>query len=291
MRRLIINTLLLIFLIFLVVTIVALVMPGATYRSFFESDRPMVIAHQGGEGLRPSNTLASFDNAVELGADVLEMDVHSTRDGVLVVIHDDTVDRTTDGSGRVQDMTFQEIQQLDAGYYWTEDGQSYPFRGQGIQIPPLESVLAAHPQMKFNIEIKQQTPSIAAPLCNLIRTYDLTDRTLVASFHKMSMDEFRTACPDVATSMVESEIRLFYVLNRLFLGGLFNPPGQAFQVPEYSGDLLVLSPRFIIGAHARDIAIHPWTINDPIEMQRFLDMEVDGIITDRPDLMLELLGN
>jgi glycerophosphoryl diester phosphodiesterase len=188
-------------------------------------------------------------------------------------------------------MTFPEIQQLDAGYYWTEDEQTYPFRGQGIQIPSLESVIAAHSQMKFNIEIKQQSPSIAAPLCHLIRTYDLTDRTLVASFHEVSMDEFRAACPEVATSMVESEIRLFYILNRLYLGGLFNPPGQAFQVPEYSGDLLVLSPRFVEGAHARGIAVHPWTINDQAEMQRFLEMGADGIITDRPDLMLELFNN
>jgi glycerophosphoryl diester phosphodiesterase len=105
------------------------------------------------------------------------------------------------------------------------------------------------------------------------------------------MDEFRAACPEVATSMVESEIRLFYILNRLYLGGLFNPPGQAFQVPEYSGDLLVLSPRFVEGAHDRGIAVHPWTINDQAEMRRFLEMGVDGIITDRPDLMLELFNN
>jgi glycerophosphoryl diester phosphodiesterase len=105
------------------------------------------------------------------------------------------------------------------------------------------------------------------------------------------MTEFRAACPEVATSMVESEIRVFYVLNRLLLGGLFNPPGEAFQVPEYSGDLLVLSPRFVAGAHGNKIAVHPWTIDDPAEMQRFLDMGVDGIITDRPDLMLELLSD
>ncbi len=267
-----------------------LLMPNAPDYPFFESDRPMVIAHQGGEGLRPSNTMIAFKNAVALGVDVLEMDVHSTRDGALVLIHDDTVDRTTDGTGRVNDLTLAEIQQLDAGEYWTpDDGATYPYRGQGARIPTLDEVLAAFPQMKFNIEIKQVEPSIALSLCEALRAHGLTDRTLVASFHPTAMNEFRAACPEVATSMVEDEIRPFFILNTVFLGALYRPPGTAFQVPEYSGDLHVLTPRFVRGAHGNNVAVHPWTIDDPADMRRFLDMGVDGIITDRPDLMLELL--
>ena len=269
---------------------VALLTPAAPEFAFFESDRPMVIAHQGGEGLRPSNTLIAFENAVDLGVDVLEMDVHSTSDGTLVLIHDDTVDRTTDGSGRVKELTLAELQQLDAGDYWTpDDGATYPYRGQGVRIPTLEEIVTAFPEMKYNIEIKQVDPSIAVPLCKLLRHFGLTDRALVASFHPTAMDEFRAACPEVATSMVEDEIRPFFILNTAFLGSLYRPPGAAFQVPEYSGSLHVLTPRFVRGAQRNNVAVHPWTIDDPADMERFLDMGVDGIITDRPDIMIEVL--
>jgi len=269
---------------------VALLTPAAPEFAFFESDRPMVIAHQGGEGLRPSNTLIAFENAVDLGVDVLEMDVHSTSDGTLVLIHDDTVDRTTDGSGRVKEITLAELQQLDAGDYWTpDDGATYPYRGQGVRIPTLEEIVTAFPEMKYNIEIKQVDPSIAVPLCKLLRHFGLTDRALVASFHPTAMDEFRAACPEVATSMVEDEIRPFFILNTAFLGSLYRPPGAAFQVPEYSGSQHVLTPRFVRGAQRNNVAVHPWTIDDPADMERFLDMGVDGIITDRPDIMIEVL--
>ena len=290
MRRLLRALLVIVVIVAAVLVAAALLTPPAPEFPFFESDRPMVIAHQGGEGLRPSNTLIAFENAVALGVDVLEMDVHSTNDGVLVLIHDDTVDRTTDGTGRVNDFALAELQQLDAGEYWTaDDGATTPYRGQGVRIPTLDEVLTAFPQMKFNIEIKQVEPSIASSLCETLRAHDLTDRALIASFHPTAMNEFRAACPEVATSMVEDEIRPFFILNTIFLGALYNPPGAAFQVPEYSGSLHVLTPRFVRGAHGNNVAVHPWTIDDPADMERFLDMGVDGIITDRPDLMIELL--
>lgn len=290
MRRFLRGLLIVVGIVVIVLVALALLMPNAPDYPFFESDRPMVIAHQGGEGLRPSNTMLAFANAVALGVDVLEMDVHSTSDGALVLIHDDTVDRTTDGSGRVQEFTLAELQQLDAGEYWTpDDGATYPYRGQGARIPTLEEIVTAFPQMKFNIEIKQIEPSIAAPLCDLLRDHGLTERALIASFHPTAMDEFRAACPEVATSMVEDEIRPFFILNTIFLGALYSPPGTAFQVPEYSGSLHVLTPRFVRGAQRNNVAVHPWTIDDPADMARFLDMGVDGIITDRPDIMIEVL--
>ncbi len=290
MRRLLRALLVIVVIVAAVLVAAALLTPPAPEFPFFESDRPMVIAHQGGEGLRPSNTLIAFENAVALGVDVLEMDVHSTADSALVLIHDDTVDRTTDGTGRVNDFALAELQQLDAGEYWTaDDGATTPYRGQGVRIPTLDEVLTAFPQMKFNIEIKQIEPSIASSLCEALRAHDLTDRALIASFHPTAMNEFRAACPEVATSMVEDEIRPFFILNTIFLGALYNPPGAAFQVPEYSGSLHVLTPRFVRGAHGNNVAVHPWTIDDPADMERFLDMGVDGIITDRPDLMIELL--
>ncbi len=251
-----------------------------------------VIAHQGSDGLWPSNTLMAMEHAVTLGVDVLEMDVHSSSDGVIVLGHDDTVDRLTDGSGLVREMTFAQLRELDAAYDWSPDdlGNEFPFRGQGLQIPALEEVLQAFPDAKMNIEIKQREPSMVAPFCDLIRQYGMTDKVLVASFHPDTMDEFRQTCPEVATSGTEREIRPYYVLSMLFLGAAYNPPADAFQVPEYSGNLHVVTRRFVRGTRRHNVDVHVWTVNETADMQRLLDLGVDGIITDRPDRLLQLLG-
>lgn len=258
----------------------------------FFRDRPevLVIAHQGGEELRPSNTLVAYQHAVDLGVDVLEMDMHSTADGVLVLSHDDTVDRLTGGSGRISEMSWEELQTLDAGYRWSEDGESFPYRDQGITIPSLEEVFTAFPDVPMVIEIKQQEPPIVEPFCALIKEYGREEDVLVASFHPDTMRAFREACPEVATSGTEQEIRPFYVLNRLGLASLYTSPAEAFQVPEYSGDLHVVSAGFVRGAHGRNVDVHVWTVNETADMERLLALGVDGIITDRPDRLLALLG-
>ncbi|MEJ2210195.1 MAG: glycerophosphodiester phosphodiesterase [Anaerolineae bacterium] len=253
--------------------------------------RPLVMAHQGGDGLWPSNTMYAFEHAVALGVDVLEMDVHSTADDVLVVIHDDTVDRTTDGSGAVHDLTLAEVQALDAGYRWTPDeGQTWPYRGQGIRIPALEEVFAAFPGMPMNIEIKQAQPSIAAPLCRLIRDHDMTERVLVVSFHEQATQEFRDVCPEVVTGTTQNEVIALFALSRPFLEAVYSPAAGAMQVPEYRSGLHVLAPRLVDAAHRRGVEVHAWTINEEEDMQRLIDLGVDGIITDYPGRLLRVLG-
>jgi len=255
-----------------------------------DQDGFMVIAHQGGEELRPSNTMPAFEHAVELGVDMLEMDIHQTKDGVLILMHDDTVDRTTDGSGSIKEMMLAEIKALDAGHYWTDDeGATYPYRGQGIMVPTLEEIFQAYPDMPMNIEIKQNSPSIVEPFCDLIHEYDMAGKVLIPTFHPDTMNEFREKCPGVATSMTEPEIRLFYGLNMVGLSSFYTPPGQAFQVPESSGGLQIITPRFVENAQNRNIAVHVWTVDDPADMERLIEAGVDGIITDRPDLLLEVL--
>ena len=251
-----------------------------------------VIAHQGGEHLYPSNTLTAFEGAAELGVDMLEMDIHSTADDVLVVMHDATVDRTTDGSGALQALTLVEVKTLDAGHYWTDDdGVTYPYRGQDITVPTLEEVFASFPDYPMNIEIKQHTPSIAAPFCELIREYGKQEQVLVASFHKQALDEFRTVCPEVATSTYQDEIVVFYALKTLWLTSVYSPPAQAHQVPEYRSGIHVLTRGFVRGAQARNMKVDAWTINDPNDMRRMINLGVDGIITDRPDLLIEILAD
>ncbi|NHZ72264.1 MAG: glycerophosphodiester phosphodiesterase [Aquificales bacterium] len=275
----------------LILALFALNAQPADDTSFFDQTEFMVIAHQGGEQLRPSNTMPAFEHAVELGVDVLEMDIHQTKDGVLILMHDATVDRTTDGSGAIQEMTLAEIKALDAGHYWTDDdGQTYPYRGQGIAVPTLEEIFQAFPDMLMNIEIKQDSPSIVEPFCDLIHEYGMADKVLIPTFHPDTMIEFREKCPGIATAMTEPEIRTFFGLNLAFLGSLYSPPGEAFQIPEYSGGLHVVTKHFVNGAHDRNIAVHVWTVNDPADMERLIAAGVDGIITDRPDLLLEIMG-
>jgi glycerophosphoryl diester phosphodiesterase len=262
---------------------------------FFGSDDLLVIAHQGGNLIRPDNTMVAFAHAVDLGVDVLEMDIHATIDDELVIMHDETVDRTTDGTGLIKTMTLAELHSLDAAYRWSPDeGESYPYRGQGIQVPTLEAVLQTFPDMLLNIEIKQTQPSIAVPFCQMLRKHDRTDDVLVASFREEAIVQFRKACPEVATSMVQGEIQTFFGLHKLFLSGVYEVPGTAFQVPEYFtlsviGELHVVNKQFVQAAQRQNINVHAWTINTEEEMIRILATGVDGIITDRPDLLLEVL--
>ncbi len=253
--------------------------------------QPLVFAHQGGENLWPSNTLFAFDQAVALGVDVLDTDMHMTRDGVLVLMHDETVDRTTNGAGAIRDLTLAEIKQLDAGYHFSLDGgQTFPYRGQGLTVPTLEELFQAYPQLRFGIEIKQTEPvATAQRFCALMREYDMQDQVLASSFRQANMDAFRQECPEVATSATEDEVRLFYVLFRLGLSDTLTPNYNSFQVPETSGSIHILTPAFVAAAHRRGLAVQPWTINEVADLQRILALGVDGINTDNPDRLLDLL--
>jgi glycerophosphoryl diester phosphodiesterase len=249
------------------------------------------MAHQGGNGLWPDNTLFAFERAAAMGVDVLEMDLHSTADGALVVMHDDTVDRTTNGSGAIQSLTLEEIKALDAGYHWSADeGQTFPYRGQGITVPTLVEVFAAFPDVALNIEIKQAEPPLVEPFCQLIRQYGMSERVLVASFHQETVEDFRQACPEVATSTGEGEVIALFALSKLLLEATYEPAAQAVQVPERRSGLHVLTPRFVDAAHGRGLEVHAWTINETPDMERLVALGVDGIITDYPDRLMEVLG-
>lgn len=261
--------------------------------TFFKQagSRPLVIAHRGGAGLWPENTLYAFARAQALGVDVIELDVRSTADGTLVVFHDATVGRTTDGAGRVAEKTLAELKRLDAGYGWSPDGgRTFPLRGSGLTVPTLDEVFAALPRMKFNIEPKPESPSPVQPLCRSIREHGMFERVVVGSFSQTIIDEFRRECPGVATSASTAEVRKFLALYKTGLGEAYSPAMQALQVPESAGGVRVLTGDFIVAAHGRNLQVHAWTINEMVEMRRLLDMGVDGIMTDYPDRLLSLLG-
>ncbi len=253
--------------------------------------RPLVMAHRGGAGLWPENTMYGFERAVALGVDVLETEIYSTGDGVLVLSHDSTVDRTTNGSGPISAFTLEELKTLDAGYSWTSDaGQTFPFRGQGITVPTLEEVFTRFPTMRMNIDLKQVEPCLAVKLCEMIRTFHMTDKVMVASFQSKSLKRFRRECPEIPTSASVNEVSIFFAMNLVYLGASFKTTARALQVPEYRYGFRVLTKRFIDTAHRLDLKVDAWTINEVETMQRLLNLGVDGIITDYPDRLLALLG-
>jgi glycerophosphoryl diester phosphodiesterase len=257
-----------------------------------DENRPLVFAHQGAENLWPSNTQFAFQNAAQLGVDVLDMDMHMTQDGVLVLMHDETVDRTTNGTGAIAGLTLAQIKQLDAGYRFSQDGgQTFPYRGQGVTVPTLEELFRAFPDYRFGIEIKQTEPlATAQRFCALIRQYNMQDKVLVSSFRQENMEAFRRQCPEVATSATQDEATKFYVLFRLGLIDALTPNYQSLQVPEASAGLRLLTPQFVQAAHRRGLAVQPWTINETADLQRILALGVDGINSDNPDRLLALLS-
>lgn len=261
--------------------------------NYFRQDagRPLAIAHRGGAGLWPENTLYAFEHAAALGVDVIETDVHVTADGELVVFHDEGVERTTDGAGRVGSLTLAELKRLDAAYrFSTDGGRSFPVRGSGVSVPTLREVFEALPRMRFNIEPKQAVPPLAAPLCRLIREYGMTDRVLIASFSGTTLGEFRRECPEVATSAATGEVASFLTLEETGLAASYSPSMQALQVPEHAGALRVLTRDFVEAAHGRNLRVHAWTVNAEGDMRRLVELGVDGIMTDYPDRLLKVLG-
>jgi glycerophosphoryl diester phosphodiesterase len=283
-----------IILIFLGLVLIAALIPDAPSKNYYKDvSRPLVIAHQGGDGLWPGDTLYAFEKAVELGVDVLEMDAHITRDGQIVLMHDEEVNRTTDGTGLVEEMTLGELKQLDAAYKWSNDGgQTFPYRGQGIRVPTLEELFQKFPQMRYVIEIKLTENPIDRPLCDLIREHNMQDKVMVASFHDEAMRKFRETCPDIATSASRTEVRNFVLLGKAFLSGFLAPQYQSIQPPydpKESMNIPIMTRRFIREAHAKNIRVEPWTVDDPELMKEYIEWGVDGIMTDRPDLMIQVL--
>ncbi len=257
---------------------------------YFASGDVLVIAHRGGKGLAPENTLAAFARSAALGVDVLEMDLRQSSDGALVVLHDRRVDRTTNGQGPVDSLRLAQLKQLDAGYHFSLDGQTFPYRGQGIAIPTLDEVFTAFPNMRFLIEIKDDSPVLVRDFCRAIQRFELSERVIAASFRSGPLASLRQACPAVATSASSSTGLSFVFLHWLRLDAAYHPTSQAFQFPTRFGAIDLIDRRFVARAHAHNIQVHVWTINDPDAMQHYLDLGVDGLITDYPDRLLRILN-
>lgn len=235
----------------------------------------------------PENTLAAFlDADARWRADMIELDVHATADHHCVVIHDPTVDRTTNGSGVVAAMTLAEIQSLDAGYHFTSDGgRTYPLRGEGLRVPTIEEVFAALPSMRFTVEVKSAAAQM--PLFRAIAQYQATQRVIAAGEHDAYRSLFRVYRGPISAS--SEQCMPFYVMHRLRLAVFAKVRADVVQMPEFHGSRRLLTPRLVRELKARGVLIHIWTVNEPTDMHRLLDWGVDGLITDYPDRLALVL--
>jgi len=251
---------------------------------FFALPRPLAIGHRGCAGEVPENTLASFARGVVDGAVVIETDVHLTRDGVPVLLHDDDVARVTDGSGPVRELSFAQVQALDAGFRFTAADGSAPFRGAGLQVPSLAEALASLPGIRFNLELKEDLPGISERVLAVIREADREPLTLVTSGEDPLMEKLRTAVHEsgarVALGASTGDVARFV---RAARDGVAPPrDAMALQVPAaFLGQPLV-TPELVRAAHAHGIHVHVWTINEPQEIAELIALGVDGVISDYP---------
>ena len=254
---------------------------------FFDSDRPLVFAHRGGCALGPENTLAAFDLGLAAGADGLELDVHLSSDGVAVVHHDATLDRTTSGSGLLAAHTASALARLDAGCRFEARG-SFPFRNQGVGVPALAEVLARYPGVRLIIEMKVDSREMGEAVARDVRRADALERVCVAGYGRRSAAAARAALPGVAASACHAEVRL------AFYRGVARWPVRdveygVYQVPEYTGLLRIVSPRFIRDAHDAGLQVQVWTVDEEADMRRLLTWGVDGLISNRPDLAVQVV--
>jgi glycerophosphoryl diester phosphodiesterase len=268
--------------------------------------RVIAYAHQGGAWESPSSTLHAIRHAMEVGATAVELDVHATADGELVVCHDATVDRTTAGHGTIASFTLAQLRAMDFSYWWIPGADvtpgrpaaDYPFRGRApadpsFGIATLREVLEHFPGVVLNLDIKQTAPVVAPyeeSLARLLAEFGRTDDLIVASFLDPATDAFRRFAPDVPTSagtMATAEAWQAVQAGE----DLPESPAVAFQVPERQGDLVIVDERFVAAVHRAGKAVHVWTVNEAEAMERLLGMGVDGIISDVPTTLCGVLGS
>lgn len=252
-------------------------------RRVLSGPHPLVFAHRGGAALAPENTLAAFERGLACGADGLECDVHLSRDGVPVVIHDATLDRTTSARGSVCLLTAAELARVDAGCRFSTE-QTFPFRDQGVCVPTLEDVLRLTVDKWTIIEMKTGDAELGRAVVNVVRRLDAIERVCVGSFHRHSVAAVREEEAAIATSACESEARWTLYRSWVRWPAFGNRPYSAFQVPEMAGTMRVVSPRFVKQVHGEGATVQVWVVDRPDDMKRLFDWGVDGVISDRPDL-------
>jgi glycerophosphoryl diester phosphodiesterase len=247
-----------------------------------------VIAHRGGSRLRPENTLTAFMHAITLGAHAIECDVHLSKDGEPVVIHDATLDRTTDATGSVHDYTATALARVDAGARFVENGET-PYRDRGIGIPRLAEILGLTPVLPVVIELKGDDPALVDPVIAVVEEARARDRVIFGGFSRRLLDAVRARGHGVPTSACSAEVQS--ALRRsFFLLSPSRPRFEVFQVPVRLRGRRVLTRTFVRAARWASIPVHAWVVDEDAEMRRLLSWGVTGLISDRPDIALRTIS-
>jgi glycerophosphoryl diester phosphodiesterase len=237
---------------------------------FFSSSRPLVFAHRGGSALAPENTMAAFGNGLSLGADGIELDVHLSKDAVVVVHHDTTVDRTTSGRGAVAGLSHAELARLD--------------------VPELGDVLRTFRDARVIVELKVNSPELASAVVGIVRQANAVERVCLGAFGQRVLNAARALEPAIATSAAREEVR--WALYRSWVRrASYGAPYGGFQVPESAGSTRIVSRRFVELAHRADLAVQVWTVDDETNANRLLSWGVDALITDRPDVLVPVVAS
>lgn len=237
---------------------------------FFSTARPLVFAHRGGAALAPENTIAAFDNALALGADGIELDVRLSVDGVVVVHHDSTLDRTTSLRGALASRTASDL--------------------AAVGVPSLAAVLTRYPRTRLIIELKVNTPEFARAVLAVVRSTTAEQRVCLGAFRRRALRAVRTTTPEVATSAAREEVR--WALYRSWCRWPVKAAVYGgYQVPERAGPTRVVSQRFVDDAHRAGLAVQVWTVDDEDTARRLIGWGVDALITDRPDVIVPLVAD
>ncbi len=254
-------------------------------RSPYQQTKTLVIAHAGGEGLGPANTLEAMRLSRAAGADVNDADMHLTKDGVLVAIHDDTVDATTDGTGLVIDKTLAELQKLDAGSHFTDAGGGFPFRGKGVTIPTIEDVLTKFPGVLTSLEFKDNSGPAPQVLCDLLRKTGRTSSVYISSDTDPPIEEFKRICPEVTTTVTDAMVPIMLAAQRS--GTPWCSPVPIGQ-PPYSADRRP-TRESLKWSHDHGLANFTWTIDDPATLRYLASIGMDAVYTRFPDVARKIV--
>jgi glycerophosphoryl diester phosphodiesterase len=240
----------------------------------------IVYAHRGAAAERPENTLASFRRALELGADALETDVHLTADGAIVAIHDEDGARVAGVERAIVRSTLADVKAWDAGYVFVDGRGERPFVGQGHRIATLDEILGELPKVRINVDLKAEDPKLVECFIEVVRRHDAEGRVVAASFRRGPLSRLRTAGWRGEMSLARMEFVAAWLVPRALQRK--HPPGTRAQIPTHAGPFSLATRRFVQKLHALGLGVDYWTINDPSEAKRLVELGADGIMTDDP---------
>lgn len=261
--------------------------------NFFKNDEKQILifGHRGNPITFPENTISSFSSAIKLGVDIIETDLRLTKDNVIILCHDSLVKRTTNGKGKIRDYTFEELGELDAGYKFSSDNNmSFPFRDKGIQIPALFELFEKFPNVTINVDMKDRNPDFPQLLSDLIRNYDMEQKILVGSFHPKQVRRFRKINPNVSLIASIIDVYRYYLSNKINIKRIINQSNfDIMQVPQQFGFIDLLKSSFIDGLHKLNIPCHVWIVDNTDDLEKMLNLGVDGVFTNNPELCINYL--